>query len=1184
MEGAEPFSGLKETPNATPIGKYRSPSVSHLDIPHGGRGAVEETTPVRTNRFMVPEDSDSDDGDSMVGAEKKDAYDGKFSGPPDPLSSVDEGAEGAFAEEGPSMREEDEWFRNHPPNTSDKLSPRQDSSSHEAKRGGLEPDQYSGLDVELRAAMPAEESVVVEGDGDLSYEQADQSAALGDADDEELLIHRERDYTPTPSRLPEQLNLNAVKLHHMKALDMDEAGPGVGMFSAAADGTFFGDDNTTMQPGAGTTGSPFQTTAERSAFDTSGGGPGLFDDRLMPVEDDAADADFSPSADAMQTPFNKHAHADRSMVREDDLGKDARDHLQPPSLPVPPVYWPPPPMRPAAYRGLERDRLGVDVGGEDEEHGDSSSSSRRKLAAKGVAWLENPSEAEGSREGGRMMEQDDYDANVEAQPAENICSPQLIPARSFRVGWGPGGMLVLPDCNPGTRRFSFKLAKVGINVSEDQRAITTALLETHKQRRKKEQREQQREQQQQQQQHEEKMISPGGGLELCRAYISTMEDVLLRNNKQHDHQHPMRYQQSVWQLVQQLWSRRTDPESYRIAALGAWIQQAVAAEVQAEKKLVHSSEETCRILLSGRQLPQAAKAAQEGENWRLAALVAQAGRCQADVRKQLAFWKKTGTLDYINKDLLRVYHILSGNIAAEAAAKLTGDADEVPICWLRALGMHLWYADSPWSEGSMPLDMPLDEKKGSLVVHVGDNGHAHSEGGSWQKSVESVVNSYLRHSTDRKSPAAPPCPPHLVAKQAAASDSREFETPRKQDLRLSLLQLYTQNQAYEGGLACLLVPEKALFSYLDYTLSWHLHEVLRRPGLGLEALHAPGGQGRNVGFERVAALVTNYAAELEAMGLWKWAVYVLMDAGRDPSLSKYVRHDYVVRQLLNRHAPYELPEGKVAVAAMGNVALEDAKHGSGGADNDASSGGDIINPFAGGEGGSGDGKLVFGGFGQTGQAAENWGSERMAVSSQESWASVRTLLHSECNVPDSWIDEALALRARSEGDSDTALEWLLRAGRWAEAHDVLMQDLVPKKFSRGLEQELEQPLRRLDVHSSHIPGWKAAGSVVLSYFNALRTGVDLSASLSACKHLMNIPVVAGTTDPSIRKNIIERNTEIKFARSEIVSTLVSVHDIQKVFGIENLMSSVNEHQRLQCLDRLSLNYLSKVKFSRNLRS
>jgi len=458
-----------------------------------------------------------------------------------------------------------------------------------------------------------------------------------------------------------------------------------------------------------------------------------------------------------------------------------------------------------------------------------------------------------------------------SQPNQPICF-----SSQFRVGWGPNGTLLLPGSTIGSLR------KSKLKVHADSR-YSRGLLLQHQLSCKKEAEEKGKAGDRKSGRRSRALPA----IQLCQDYAAVGAKGAagssgLKNSN------VVRMGRSVWDLISQLWTRGGAGESEALAAMGAWLQQTIQDEIQEEieesKRGGASFERKIYSNLTGHMLHRAMKCARDAQYWRLSVLVTRAGLCHEDVAAQLQSWDDSTKIS-ISGDLRKIFHLLSGDVSVHCQ----------DVSWMRALGIHLWYANAAW-----PSDQGTAAASGSLVPREEKTIRA-VVGKQWEKTLKSVVQSYENHSNDNgRHPAVAPYPPHAAA--AVDGKGRTVRVgQRGQDLRFSILKLYCEREAFEGGLSRLLLPEKAFKSLLDHTVSWHLYEVLRRSGTGLEQLCLPSADGRVEAFGRAGVLISNYAAQLEAQGEWRWAVYVLMHARRDPLLGKLIDAEYIVRDILTRH-------------------------------------------------------------------------------------------------------------------------------------------------------------------------------------------------------------------------------------------------------------------------------------------
>eukprot|EP00040_Diaphanoeca_grandis_P035397 m.222497 g.222497 ORF g.222497 m.222497 type:complete len:1342 (-) comp33374_c0_seq1:51-4076(-) len=97
---------------------------------------------------------------------------------------------------------------------------------------------------------------------------------------------------------------------------------------------------------------------------------------------------------------------------------------------------------------------------------------------------------------------------------------------------------------------------------------------------------------------------------------------------------------------------------------------------------------------------------------------------------------------------------------------------------------------------------------------------------------------------------------------------------------------------------------------------------------------------------------------------------------------------------------------------------------------------------------------------------------------------VTTQLH----VPKTWIDEALAVRARYEGDNIVLIESLINSKRWKEAHTTIVESLAADYIIKGDFEGVKRMLVPLQGKLEHIgPAWDRGGDVYLAYVNLLES-------------------------------------------------------------------------------------------------
>ncbi|WFD07781.1 hypothetical protein MVES1_003152 [Malassezia vespertilionis] len=412
--------------------------------------------------------------------------------------------------------------------------------------------------------------------------------------------------------------------------------------------------------------------------------------------------------------------------------------------------------------------------------------------------------------------------------------PALSFARSFRIGWGP--RLVYVD--NGTQHAPHLLSTLRMRCVERAQSVVSAatpLLET---------------------QLHNAVISTLDGIPFAQPKPGTRFATIAQLYAPDD----KRYDAQLWHLGAALFdpielhiahapSLQTRVEQLRRkAAFSAWLARAVAGQVQNDVRAHVAASRKPELVfayMTGYQIEQAADAALEAHDPRLATLVAQAGgdaATRAYLAEQLDVWRAEHVDPFIAPPMRRVYELLSGNVLSTPPdAQNASLAIAHGLDWRRALGLHVWYA------------VP------------------------WEAQLKASVDSYEAALT-RHGDTAPPLPAYRDATHLGVLARRALaQHPETEwDAMYELLKLHV-DPAYP--------LERALDarsfgpSAVDHTLPWHVYVLLAR-ALRLrdftdaEEDAVPGAPLPKS--EQGARLTLAYAAQLEASGAWTWAAFVLL--------------------------------------------------------------------------------------------------------------------------------------------------------------------------------------------------------------------------------------------------------------------------------------------------------------------
>ncbi|XP_072991843.1 nuclear pore complex protein NUP96 [Typha latifolia] len=443
-----------------------------------------------------------------------------------------------------------------------------------------------------------------------------------------------------------------------------------------------------------------------------------------------------------------------------------------------------------------------------------------------------------------------------------IVDAALFMGRSFRVGWGPNGILVhtgSPVCNPGSGLSSVvNIEKVAIDkaVRDEKNKVKddlvdlsfTSPLNIHKYL-----------------DHEVLEIEFGSFKlklqkvvtnrlmlpELCRAYIGIIERQLEVSDLSTASRILLMHQVTVWELIKVLFQERETNEQLNLtcdeedeedmildkkdssvdidheanplarrAEFSYWLQECVFHRVQGEVSCLSNASylEHILLLLTGRQLDAAVELAASRGDVRLAILLSQAGGStinRSDMAQQLDLWRINGlNLNFIENERLKLYEMLAGNIQ--------GALQDSSIDWKRYLGLLMWY--------QLPPDTSL-----SVIIHTYQ--HLLSEGRA-------------------------PHPVPVYIDEGPLDEAPEWTAGDRYDISYYLMLLHANEGETFGLLKTMFSAFASSHDPLDYHMVWHQRSVL-------EAIGAFGTNDLHV-------LDMSLVHQLLCLGQCHWAIYVIV--------------------------------------------------------------------------------------------------------------------------------------------------------------------------------------------------------------------------------------------------------------------------------------------------------------------
>jgi nuclear pore complex protein Nup98-Nup96 len=278
----------------------------------------------------------------------------------------------------------------------------------------------------------------------------------------------------------------------------------------------------------------------------------------------------------------------------------------------------------------------------------------------------------------------------------------------------------------------------------------------------------------------------------------------------------------------------------RKQAVGDWLRSAVSGTVENAVATASSINAQIFILLTGNQVERACHLAVEAHNFKLASLIAQIGgspQFRRDIASQLVVWRKSVADAWIDDDIRKIFALMTGDITVVQASISTDPfqkASELRIDdgldWKRTFGLQLWY------------------------------------GNYLEDTLLASVDAF-----EARAGTAQPQPWYLEG--ALKKKGSPWTTRSETDALFELIKL-SVDPAY--GLENVLNPRAYTSSPLDYRCVWHVYMLLSR---GLQA----GDFSSDAASFAASAVTINYAAQLEALGMYEHAVFVLLHLDDPPS-------------------------------------------------------------------------------------------------------------------------------------------------------------------------------------------------------------------------------------------------------------------------------------------------------------
>ncbi|KAJ7090567.1 nuclear protein 96-domain-containing protein [Mycena crocata] len=319
----------------------------------------------------------------------------------------------------------------------------------------------------------------------------------------------------------------------------------------------------------------------------------------------------------------------------------------------------------------------------------------------------------------------------------------------------------------------------------------------------------------------------------------------------------------------------------RKAALSAWLEDAVAPSVDADIRTNPAAGPAALAFmhLTGNQVERASEIAVDSGYLKLSTLISQAGgdfEFREDLKDQLEIWREQRVDVHIDESVRKIYALLAGIVDSVVEGSKGGGQDKCPdvdivagLDWKRVFGLLLWFSEL--------ADAPISRIFNTYNRLVKESSPA--------RKIAGPIPWYEETSTPSKWRWKLPSPPSAP------------------DALFSLIRMHAEPSC---SLSHVLTPLSFGPSPVDYSLPWHLYVILSRcmrvrdfadrgdPGIRRRSPSSSDEDAEETGVEghspSADLLTSSYAFQLEQQGMIQEAIFVLLhiegSAGREKAIKE----------------------------------------------------------------------------------------------------------------------------------------------------------------------------------------------------------------------------------------------------------------------------------------------------------
>jgi len=585
---------------------------------------------------------------------------------------------------------------------------------------------------------------------------------------------------------------------------------------------------------------------------------------------------------------------------------------------------------------------------------------------------------------------------------------------------------------------------------------------------------------------------------------------------------------------------------YKKERINQWLEEFVQDEVEhniiALRKKIKSTKDKTQLrelhnevifnLLSGRKLTKACQEVVKQGDYRLATVIAQCGSC-FESSESISYGKGvpgSGVMDNYTQNLINQQIALWEKEAKDNTFKsnyinlwklIGGQIDDVCYglnSWKRTFALFVWFANGG-----------MDDFKESL------------------EKYEQILESQRQQEIIRKEDLISEPLPAYFEKQLYEDDGHHdykegeadhiFESfdmkqkPKHLDIIYHLFKYYVDHTYSKSRIFS---PQNISSDMLDYRLPWLINSVLSK---------TPGQSDEDKKIQD--RLTVSLAFQLENLGMWDWACYVCLFIN-----DRYGREE-AIKNLLFRYYPVEDHSGSVYEELC--PSSDDKKEEEGSVEN----------------------------LSQTSDTISNSDRDASVDSKKDNHNphGLWTFLVDELKIPKIWIHEARIMKAQYQHDVVLEAIYLIDAQCWNQVHSLIINKILPEAIINNNTEFVERILKKIPPEK--VKDWNNGGALFLKYreiINSSKSSSSLRVNTIKSKKLLDQlhsilrsiqkQLSAQSKTSANYETLLKRKICLNFMCKEILKHVVD-HEANKENNDLILSFSIPENQRLYNIKKIS---------------